>query len=302
MRRILIALAVLIAVLAISMFFMLKPQQAGEAPTVKIRVGLLPIVDALPFVVAEREGLFQKEGVAVEITYFGSARDRDAAIASGQIDVAIHDPVGALMLIGNGVPIKIVGFVCCLSENESNVGFYYVKAPGAAQVRKVAISKNTIIEYVASKLVKGDVEFVDVPSIANRYQLLIEGKVDAAVMPDPWGTLALLNNATLLAKHRDLVVLVASNSITSTPEGRRALEKLITALNKAVDIYNTDPAKYRDILAERLNLPAPLRQRYQIVWRAHIAQLPRDVFNDASSWLLQKGLVKQQLRYEDCVS
>jgi NitT/TauT family transport system substrate-binding protein len=48
----------------------------------------------------------------------------------GQVDAALHDPVGALMLIGNGVPIKIVGFLCCAGEGDSNVGFYYVKAPG----------------------------------------------------------------------------------------------------------------------------------------------------------------------------
>ncbi len=265
-------------------------------------LGLLPIVDALPFIVAEKEGLFQKEGIAVEIIYFGSARDRDAAIASGQIDVAVHDPVGSLMLIGNGVPIKIVGFVCCLSENDSNIGFYYVKSPLAMQVKIVTISKNTIIEYVASKIVKDSVQFIDVPSIANRYQLLIEGKVDAAIMPDPWGTLALINNATLIAKYKDLVVLIASDSLLNSPGGRQAVEKIITALNKAVDMYNADPAKYRDLLADKLNLPSQLRQRYQVVWKAHITKLPREIFNDALNWLLGKGLVKKELKYDDCVS
>jgi ABC-type nitrate/sulfonate/bicarbonate transport system substrate-binding protein len=56
--------------------------------------------------VAEKEGLFEKEGLSVELVYFGSARDRDSAIMSGQVDAALHDPVGALMLIGNGVPIR----------------------------------------------------------------------------------------------------------------------------------------------------------------------------------------------------
>jgi ABC-type nitrate/sulfonate/bicarbonate transport systems, periplasmic components len=218
------------------------------------------------------------------------------------VDAALHDPVGALMLIGNGVPIKIVGFLCCAGEGDSNVEFYYVKAPGASQIRTVAISRNTIIEYVASKIVKGDVELVDVPSIANRFQLLVEGKVDAAVLPDPWGTLALSRNATLIAKHRDLVVVVAGESLLKTPEGREAVRRLITALNKAVDLYNANPEKYRDLLADKLRIPAELRQTYQIVWKVKVTEMPRDVFSDAASWLLQKGLVKQQLKYEDCVS
>jgi NitT/TauT family transport system substrate-binding protein len=45
------------------------------------------------------------------------------------------------MLIGNGVPIKIVGFLCCAGEGDSKVGFYYVMAPGALQIRTVAISR-----------------------------------------------------------------------------------------------------------------------------------------------------------------
>jgi NitT/TauT family transport system substrate-binding protein len=177
-----------------------------------------------------------------------------------------------------------------------------VKAPRASQIRTVAISRNTIIEYVASKMVKGDVELVDVPSIANKFQLLVEGKVDAAVLPDPWGTLALSRNATLIAKHRDLVVVVASEFLLKTPEGREAVRRLTTTLNKAVDLYNANTEKYRDLLADKLRDPAELGQTYQIVWKAKVTEMPRDVFSDTASWLLQEGLVKQQLKYEDCVS
>ncbi|MEM1598271.1 MAG: metal ABC transporter substrate-binding protein [Pyrobaculum sp.] len=293
MRRVFIlVLVVALAAAALLFFFQSRPVE-----THKVRIGLLPVVDALPFVVAEKEGLFKD----VELVYFGSARDRDSAIISGQIDVALHDPVGALMLIGRGAPIKIVGFICCTSPSDSNVGFYFVKAPGASSVKTVAVSKNTIIDYVASKLVNMSVEYVDVPSIANRFQLLLEGKVDAAVLPDPWGTLALRKNATLIAKYRDLVVLVARDDLLKTQEGRKALENIVAALNKAVDLYNSDPAKYQQLLAERLNIPRELGT-YEIVWRSHISPLPRDIFEDAANWLVQKGLLANKPRYEDCVS
>jgi NitT/TauT family transport system substrate-binding protein len=38
-------------------FFLL---QTAQAPFPKLRIGLLPVVDALPFVVAEKEGLFER--------------------------------------------------------------------------------------------------------------------------------------------------------------------------------------------------------------------------------------------------
>lgn len=69
-------------------------------------MGLLPTLDALPFVVADAEGLFQKEGLNVKLIYFGLARDRDAAIVAGEVDAAVHDPVGALLLISRGFLLK----------------------------------------------------------------------------------------------------------------------------------------------------------------------------------------------------
>jgi len=61
-------------------FFLL---QTAQDPPPKLRIGLLPVVDDLLFVVAEKERLFEKEGLSVELVYFGSARDRDSAIMSG---------------------------------------------------------------------------------------------------------------------------------------------------------------------------------------------------------------------------
>lgn len=300
LAALLVALAAVAALLYLYQHLHQPPEAATGTPA-RLRVGLLPVIDALPFVVAESEGLFSAEGVNVELIYFGSARDRDAAIMTGQVDVAVHDPVGALLLISRGAPIKIVAFVCCLRDEDANVGFYYVRAPGAREVRTVAISRGTIIEYVASKLVAGNVTFVDTPSILNRFQLVIEGRVDAAVLPDPWGTLALAKNATLLARHRDLVVLVARAELLETREGRRALERLARALNEAVDAYSANPDKYWSLVAERLNVPRELKGAYRAVWRARVAEVPRELFESVAAWLRERGLVERQLKYEECV-
>ncbi len=284
---------------------------ASANVSTKIRVGLIPVIDVFPFIIAEQEKLFEKERLDIELIWFGSARDRDNAIITGRIDVAVHDPIGSLMLISNGVPIKIIGFVCCEESHESNIGFYLLGRPGintkSLNISSVAVSRNTIIEYVAWRMLQGlgidprKANFVDIPSILNRYQLLIEGKIDYAVLPDPWGSLALTKNASLIAFHQDLVVLVAKEDLLKNNMSKNQILKLLRVLNEAIDLYIKNPDKYKEIIAEKLMIPAELRPFFTLKWNTHIKRLPENIFSDALNWLKEKNLVSQEISYQRAV-
>jgi len=74
--------------LSVSLLFLLtllSPGCTGNADE-KMKIGLLPIVDALPFFVAEEKGYFQAEGLDVEFIQFASALERDGAVQAGEID------------------------------------------------------------------------------------------------------------------------------------------------------------------------------------------------------------------------
>jgi len=283
----------------------------GANLSTKIRVGLIPVIDVFPFIVAEQEKLFEKEKLDIELIWFGSARDRDNAIITGRIDVAIHDPIGSLMLISNGVPIKIIAFMCCEKSYENNIGFYLIGRPGIdtknLNISSVAVSKNTIIEYVAWRMLENlgidphKVNFVDIPSILNRYQLLIEGKIEYAVLPDPWGSLALTKNASLVSFHQDLVVLVAREDLLNNNMSRNQILKLLNVLNEAIDLYIKNPDKYREIIAAKLMIPAELRSSFMLKWNTHIKRLPESIFNDSLNWLREKNLVSQEITYQKAV-
>ena len=275
-----------------------------------IRIGLIPVIDSFLFIVAEKENLFEKEGLAVEIIWFSSAKERDDALLSGRIDIAVHDPVGSILLYSRGAPIKIIGFVCCEYDNESNIGFYLLSRPGlelSRNISSIAVSRNTIIEYVAWRMLNSlgldprRIDFVDVPSILNRYQLLIDGKLDYAVLPDPWGSLAIRNNASVIAFHRDLVVLVAREEILRDQVARSSVVKILRLLNESVDLYNRDPLKYRSDIAEKLMIPKELREVFELKWMSHIRKMPEEVFSDAVSWLIEKQLISRNISYNEVV-
>ncbi|MEM4672952.1 MAG: hypothetical protein QW366_04170, partial [Sulfolobales archaeon] len=191
--------------------------------------------------------------------------------------------------------------------NESNVGFYLLLSPNSTEpleyINSIAISRNTIIEYVAWKMLRGlgmdpsRINFIDTPSITTRYELLIEGKIPAAVLPDPWGSLAVKNGAKIVAKYRDLVVLVARESILKDPVGREELVKLARVLNEAIELYNSNPEKYRKIIEEKLFIPDQLKGLFTIEWKSKIRSVPQDLIDEVSRWLYERGLINNVYNY-----
>ncbi|MEZ0289920.1 MAG: ABC transporter substrate-binding protein [Sulfolobales archaeon] len=317
-QRFLMLLAIIILLIIVSGHFIfenyLKSTTTAASGRYKIRVGIIPVIDSFMFIVAERENLFQKNNLDVELVFFGSARDRDSALISGQIDVAIHDPVGAVMLMSKNISIKIIGFVCCASDNDSNIGFYLLASPVeenqnilALNTISIAISRNTIIEYIAWEMLRGlnidpgKVNFIDVPTITNRYELLIEGRIPMAVLPDPWGSLAIKNGAKIIARHRDLVVLVARKELLSDHIAKESIYRLINTLNEAIDLYNRDPNKYQSLINERLLIPQQLRDSFKLEWRVHISKTPKEVIDSVSRWLYERGLIDKIYSYSDYV-
>src|SRR3989304_177926 len=78
--------------------------QASPGP-VTLRIGVLPILDALPLYVAESEGYFAEEGVAVEFVPVSAAAQMDHLMQAGQIDGMINDLISTALYNQNEVQI-----------------------------------------------------------------------------------------------------------------------------------------------------------------------------------------------------
>lgn len=73
-----------------------------------VRVGVLPVEAALPLWAAERDGVFKDAGLDVTIVPYDTAAERDAALASGQIDAFLGDVPAAARLESSGVAVAVV--------------------------------------------------------------------------------------------------------------------------------------------------------------------------------------------------
>jgi NitT/TauT family transport system substrate-binding protein len=284
------------------------------APPSQIRLGTLPTEDALPLWTAEQQGTFDKMGVAVKIVAFSSAQKRDAAFRSGTIDGFIGDIFTVATLRDQGFKGRIITVCLGSTPMQGRVGLvsaYGSRLSLASQLEnvRVATPSGTMDEYVLDGLMHAHkrswtVKKRYVQSAQERYDLLVQGNVKAAILPEPYLSLAIRQRAHLIVddtKGRNLsqTVLVFSDSFLATPGGASAVDRLMGAWDSGSSNVNSRRKIFRPLLAEKARLPVPLKEHYRMSSYPH-HQLPtRQEISDVLTWMQGKGLLRSKPTYAD---
>ncbi len=284
-------------------------QTAGNKELQEINIGLMPDIDSVPVIMAQEKGYFAEEGLKVNIQQFKSAMDRDAALQSGNLDGAISDMLAVAFAKSGGFDVKVTAFTN---------GSYKLIAGKDAEVnsvhdligKDVAVSKNTIIEYVTDQITvtnnmpENSLNKVVIPQIPTRLEMLQNGKLAAATLPEPMGSIAIYNGCKYITGSDELGINPGVMMFTSKAvESKKAeLQAFYRAYNKAVAYLNdTDKAQYMDIVIEKSGFPAAAKDAL-VLPKYRPAGLPKqqDV-TDCLTWMNQKNLIKQNYTYDDIV-
>lgn len=282
---------------------------AGNKELQEINIGLMPDIDSVPVIMAQEKGYFAEEGLKVNIQQFKSAMDRDAALQSGNLDGAISDMLAVAFAKSGGFDVKVTAFTN---------GSYKLIAGKDAEVnsvhdligKDVAVSKNTIIEYVTDQITatnnmpENSLNKVVIPQIPTRLEMLQNGKLAAATLPEPMGSIAIYNGCKYITGSDELGINPGVMMFTSKAvESKKAeLQAFYRAYNKAVAYLNdTDKAQYMDIVIEKSGFPAAAKDAL-VLPKYRPAGLPKqqDV-TDCLTWMNQKNLIKQNYTYDDIV-
>lgn len=290
------------------------PQEETAEP---LRVGMLRVDDSFPFYVAEKEGLFEKHNVNVELKEFSNARDQSTALQGGELDVLMTDPVVTALSIKGGTDIRIVAMALGAVPEEGR--FMVVSAPESGITapeqlagKKIAISTNTMMDYLVEQyetvlgLDKAAIDTVNMPDLMLRATTLLEGKdIDAAILPDPLASFAVMNGANVVIDDTQLDVNLSQSVIAITEEAITGNEGQVAALmdayKEAIEMINQNPEAYRDYALECTNVPEGVTESYKtptftansIPSQADIAQI-----ND---WMVERGLLEEAYGYEEMV-
>ncbi|MCP4691111.1 MAG: ABC transporter substrate-binding protein [Desulfobacterales bacterium] len=301
--------------LVIACLFTISTAAAASKPTT-LKVALLPIFDVLPYYVARDAGFLQSDRFDIQAVSVGSAVQRDQLMQAGEIDGIINEIISAANFNRQKSRVKVVGVA--RSSVKGFPLFRILAAPGSKIAAPadlagvpIGVSNYTIIEYVTDRLLsakglaKDQIVKRSTPIIPERYQLLLQGQLKAATLPDPLAFSAVSAGAAQILDDSDFPKY-STSTITFTVEAlenkSEAVRLFLKGWDMAVEKINANPASYRGVLLEHIRVPKNVRETVAIppFPRARVPEKSQWV--DVMSWMMERGLLDAPLRYEDSVT
>ena len=274
-----------------------------------ITIGLMPDVDSIPFIIAQEKGYFKEEGVTVTLKPFKSAMDRDSALQSGNLDGAVSDMLAEAFAKAGGFDTVITSitngsYKLVVSKDETATSVQELKG------KEIAISKNTIIDYVTDKILtegglsSADSNKVVIPQIPTRLEMLQNGKIAAATLPEPMATIAVKNGGKVLRTSEELnlnpgVLIFTTKSVN---EKEKEIQAMYRAYSKAVAYLASEPMEnYIDLVIEKGGFPKDVKGALVLPkYKKATAPQEKDI-EDVITWLQSRQLITQKYLYSDLV-
>lgn len=290
----------------------------GGSEPAKIKLGMLPIADNLPFWVAEQKGYFKDAGLNVELIDFPSALERDSAFVAKQIDAGVGDLLAVAAMNNSGTGVKAVAIAQGIKPGENRFAVLSSPKSGITTVEQlknqpIAMSLNSINEYITDRLLTGgglkteEIKKTAIPKLPVRMEALMKGTVKAATLPDPMATLAEMGGAHLIVDNSkntvaQTVVIVRQETLDGNLP---AVKKLMEAYARAVSDIQADAGKYNDILIQKARVPKDLLTGGENSLKFHFSQPELPTEGDAEmvvQWMTQHNLLKSKPSYRDLVN
>ena len=291
------------------------------AQAATITVGTLPAADSVVLYVAQREKLFEKEGLDVNVIPFKSAIEVGAAMRADKLQGHFGDVMNVITQSASGVPQKIV--VTTTYSHPAQRNFAFVTSPklkGVTQLSDLkgntsAMSSATIIDYLLDrmraeeKLPQDAFKTVEVKQIPVRLQMLMAGQVDTALLPEPLVSLVAAKGGQVLWTDKNLNEPQAVVALKDSVADEKTVASFRRAVSAAAKLIEVDPTKYRAYMVQKGLLPPPLAQTYPMIRFSQfgtqdgLPPLPNEQdVQRVGQWMLEKGMIQSVPAYETIVA
>lgn len=206
----------------------------------------------LPVLVAQKRGFFERRGVSVSIKRMGTVDKATAGVKSGELNMAITPPEGAIRdcTVGGGLRILAGNTNRLPLTLVANARFKRIEDLKGAKLGTSSMTEGTAIytmEMLARHGLKypGDYEFSVVGVHPARWKALQEGAIDAAVQPPPFNFMATDAGYSDLGEATDYIPEIVFTAVIANRdwanEHRKAIVSLLAGLMEATE-WTYDPA------------------------------------------------------------
>ena len=234
---------------------------------------------------------------------------------AGEIDGMLADLIAVGLFNRDEAQVKVVA--TSLRATQGAPQFRVLAAPGSdiASAQEligvpVAISQNTIIEYITDRLLQAEglssdqIKVTEISAIPVRFEQLMAGQVQAATLPDPLAQGALAAGALLVvddsqhSRYSQSVLVFAQSAVEAKTD---TIEKFLKAWNRAAGDMNGNPEEFTDLLIDKGRVPESFRDTYQMP-SFPVGEVPTEAeWQDVVDWMLDKGLIEHPLPYDGSV-
>ncbi|MDQ0194619.1 ABC transporter substrate-binding protein [Paenibacillus wynnii] len=281
--------------------------EGSETPSLSL--GLLPSIDAIPFIIAHNQGFDKKHGVNLNIQTFKSAKDRDVAFQANKVDGLSADLIAISIYNEAGLDVKITSTT--FGEFDLLTGNDAIQEIKDLKGKTVILSKNTSTQYTVATILKqaglteADVKVTEVPQIPTRLELLKNNKADAAILPEPFVTMGKaaglrVLSSTVQAGVNPFVLAFPQSVIDAKGE---AIQDMYAAYDEAVSYMKShDQSEYVDLIIKEVGYPDTLKNDIKVPDYLPANQVDIKEVEAAFAWAREKGLLTKNIAPEDVIS
>lgn len=288
---------------------------ATSSTSEELIIGTMATEDILPMWVAEQEGIFAEVGLEnVTIQTFQSAQELSTALAADAIDMAMTDIMVSATLTASGTPVTMQWVTLGTEANQGRFGIMTSPDSGITSLKEldgvpIGVGSCTVPEYVMDKLMEEagvapeNIVGEEIKKVPVRFEMMTSNQVAAAALPGSLLALGEAQGMICLAddtkgENLSQSVMVMSEGLAATQQGKEMLEKAAEAWNNAVALINDNPEHYRSLLAEKAQLPEIIVDSYPIS-EYPTTQLPCDTMvTPVLDWMHEKGYLDKELGYD----
>jgi NitT/TauT family transport system substrate-binding protein len=237
---------------------------AGRPPeATTVRIGTQPWIGYGPWWIAKEKGIFEQNGLSVELVDFVEDKEVNAAFASGQMDAANLATHTAIKLFASGLDLRIVLLEDASYQADAVLAPSAVTSMADLAGKKVAYEEGTTSDLLLNYALMQngmsiqDIEPVFMPA-SDAGATLIAGQVDVAVTYEPYISAALAQNQDLklfytAAERPGLIsdVLAVRSDLSSD-----VVTRLVKVWDEALAFYKSNPGEAKAIIASNVGSTA----------------------------------------------
>lgn len=287
--------------------------------TEKLRVGYVPIAVALPLFVANDEGYFKEQGFDVEMIRLNSSNELANATTSGQIDVS---PVATNVMLDIGFVSKKKHTLIITNPYTDKPGYItdYILVRDSNSIKKledlkgkkIGVFPGSVIKIFCTLnlqkygLSKDDYQLIEL-SPQDWAAALQSGQIDALSALEPQASQIMqdkIGSPIVGGFYAQLMPNVPLSAEWISEDyvkkyGKDQANKIIAAVDKAVDFINNNPDKAKTYLVKYANVREDIVGRVELnPWKKHSELNPVEI-QSFIDLLYQNGAIQNKENIND---